>query len=151
MTVPSFIKLTNAFLIRDPARVLASYTQKWADVDLRAIGFIEQAEIFDSVAQTLGHAPPVIDSDDVLANPRSVLTKLCSACGISFDVAMLSWPKGPKACDGVWAPHWYNAAWESTGFAVPTKKQITLPAALQRIADQAQPFYDRLKAHAIKA
>jgi Sulfotransferase domain len=71
----SFIlKLTNAFLIRDPARVLASYTQKWADVDLRAIGFIEQAEIFDMVAQKLGHAPPVVDSDDILANPRAVLS-----------------------------------------------------------------------------
>jgi Sulfotransferase domain len=147
----SFIlTLTNAFLIRDPSRVLASYTQKWADVDLRAIGFIEQAEIFDSVAQKLGHAPPVVDSDDILANPRAVLTELCNACGIAFDEAMLKWPKGPKACDGVWAPHWYNAAWNSEGFATPPAKAIDLPPHLQSIADAAQPYYDRLKAHAIK-
>jgi hypothetical protein len=128
----SFIRqLTNAFLIRDPARVLASYTQKWADVDLRAIGFIEQAEIFDTVADHLGHAPPVVDSDDILANPRGV-------------------PKGPKAFDGVWAPHWYNAAWESEGFAVQAKKAVALPVELQRIADAAQPYYHRLKTHAIR-
>jgi hypothetical protein len=148
----SFIKkLTNAFLIRDPARVLASYTQKWADVDLRAIGFIEQAEIFDMVAQHLGQAPPVIDSDDVLADPRGVLTKLCLACGIDFDEAMLKWPKGPKTCDGVWAPHWYNAVWGSEGFAAPARKEISLPPQLQRIADEATPIYARLKAHAIRA
>lgn len=147
----SFIlALTNAFLIRDPARVLASYTQKWSEVDLRAIGFIEQAEIFDMVAQKLGHAPPVVDSDDVLANPRSVLSKLCAACGIAFDEAMLKWPKGPKACDGVWAAHWYNAAWESTGFSVPPAKAISLPLELQRIADAARPYYDRLHIHAMK-
>jgi hypothetical protein len=147
----SFIlALTNAFLIRDPARVLASYTQKWSEVDLRAIGFIEQAEIFDMVAQKLGHAPPVVDSDDVLANPRGVLSKLCAACGIAFDEAMLKWPKGPKACDGVWAAHWYNAAWESTGFSVPPAKAISLPLELQRIADAARPYYDRLHIHAMK-
>jgi hypothetical protein len=148
----SFIRtLTNAFLIRDPARVLASYTQKWAEVDLRAIGFIEQAEIFDMVAQQVGHAPPVIDSDDVLADPRGVLSKLCEACGIAFDEAMLKWSKGPKPCDGVWAPHWYNAAWESEEFSTPAKKTVALPPALQRIAEEAQPLYERLKAHAIRA
>ena len=148
----SFIlTLTNAFLIRDPARVLASYTQKWADVDLRAIGFIEQAEIFDMVAQKLGHAPPVVDSDDILANPRATLSKLCMACGIAFDDDMLNWPKGPKSCDGVWAPHWYNAAWASTGFSASLAKHVALPPALQIIADQAKPYYDRLKAHALRA
>ncbi len=148
----SFIlTLTNAFLIRNPARVLASYAQKWTDVDLHAIGFIEQAEIFDVVAQKLGHAPPVVDADDILANPRGVLTKLCSACGIGFDDAMLHWPNGPKTCDGVWAPHWYNAAWDSTGFSLPPKKQVELPIALQHIADQAKPYYEAIRKHKLSA
>jgi hypothetical protein len=34
----------NAFLIRDPVRVLASYTQKREDVTLADIGFVQQAE-----------------------------------------------------------------------------------------------------------
>jgi Sulfotransferase domain len=91
-----------------------------------------------------------VDSDDILSNPRAVLSKLCAACGIAFDDAMLKWPKGPKSCDGVWASHWYNAAWESTGFSTPPAKTITLPPELQRIADAARPYYDQLKAHAIK-
>ena len=148
----SFIlKLTNAFLIRDPARVLASYAQKWTDVDLRAIGFIEQAEIFDQVAQKLGHAPPVIDADDVLANPRGILLKLCAACGITFDEAMLSWPKGPKAFDGVWAKHWYNAAWHSEGFVAQPSKHVELPDHLARIAAEARPLYEKLRAHSLGA
>ena len=144
----SFIlKLTNAFLIRSPEQVLASYTQKWSDASLQAIGFVEQAEIFDEVANHLGSAPPVIESDQVLANPRETLTKLCAACAIPFDEAMLHWPKGPKPFDGVWAPHWYNAVWQSEGFAAPLAKSIALPKALQDIADQARPYYEKLKAH----
>lgn len=147
----SFIhQLTNAFLIRHPARVLASYARKWSDVDLRAIGFMQQAEIFDMVAQKLGHAPPVVDADDVLARPRQVLTRLCAACGIAFDDAMLKWPKGPKPFDGVWAPHWYNAAWESESFGAPPPSAGPLPAHLQAIADEALPYYSKLKAHALK-
>ena len=121
------LKLTNAFLIRSPEQVLASYTQKWSDASLQAIGFVEQAEIFDQVANHLGYAPPVIEADQVLANPRETLTKLCAACGITFDEAMLRWPKGPKSFDGVWAPHWYNAVWQSEGFAAPHNKPISLP------------------------
>ena len=139
--------LTNAFLIRDPARVLASYARKWSEVTLHHVGFVEQAEIFDLVADRLGHAPPVVDADDVLADPRSVLTRLCAACGIGFDEAMLAWPAGPKPFDGVWAPHWYNAAWASTGFAAAPSGPVDLPPALARIAEAAQPYYERLHRH----
>jgi hypothetical protein len=144
----SFItRLTNAFLIRRPEKVLASYVQKWSDVTLDAIGFVQQAQIFDQAADHLGHAPPVIDADSVLADPRGGLTALCAACGIAFDEAMLRWPEGPKPFDGVWAPHWYNAVWASEGFGAPSTKVVTLPPALERIADQARPIYERLHAH----
>lgn len=143
-------KITNAFLIRSPERVLTSYIKKWADVTLRDIGFVEQAEIFDAVAQKLGTAPPVIDTDDVLKDPRRVLMALCASLGIAFDEAMLKWPKGPKSFDGIWAPHWYNAVWESTGFALPVDKFVELPPHLAKIADEARSYYLRLKDHCLK-
>ena len=116
---------------------------------LRDIGFVEQADIFDAVAQRLGHAPPVVDADDVLKNPRGVLNALCKACGIAFDEDMLIWPKGAKSFDGVWAPHWYNAVWESTDFAAPVEKTIDLPSHLAKIADEARGPYLRLKTHSL--
>jgi Sulfotransferase domain len=143
--------LTNAFLIRAPERVLASYTRKWADVTLRDIGFTEQAQIFDAVAQKLGRAPPVVDAEDILGNPRGILMALCAACGIAFDKAMLEWPRGPKPFDGVWAPHWYNSVWESTGFSTPPQRTEELAPQLKKIADEAQVPYLRLKAHSLKA
>ena len=137
--------LTNAFLIRSPERVLASYSKKWPDVTLRDIGFVEQAEIFDMVSDHLGATPPVVDTEDILEDPPAMLAKLCSACGIPFDPAMLSWPAGPKTFDGVWAPHWYNAAWQSTGLSKPEPQQVTLTPQLQRIAEEARPYYERMR------
>jgi hypothetical protein len=137
----------NAFLIRDPVRVLASYTRAWRDVTLADIGYVQQSEIFDRVAEHLGHAPPVIESADVLADPRGMLTVLCAALNIPFREEMLSWPPGRRKSDGVWAPVWYAAVERSTGFAAPTpdaNAPVALPPALQRIADAARPHYERL-------
>ena len=56
-------QLTNVFLIRHPARVIASYAKKRETPTLMDIGLVQQAELFDEVADTLGHAPVVIDSE----------------------------------------------------------------------------------------
>lgn len=138
--------VTNVFLLRSPERVLASYAQKREDVSLRDIGFAEQAMLFDRVADRLGHAPPVVDSEAVRRDPRGALSALCSAIDLPFDEAMLSWPQGQHRDDGVWAPHWYGAIFNSTGFAPPDEKVITLPDHLRAIADQARPFYEKMAA-----
>ena len=58
----------------------------------------------------------MIDSADILRDPRAALEALCGALGIGFDPAMLSWPTGPRPSDGVWARYWYDSVWRSTGF-----------------------------------
>jgi len=143
--------VTNAFLIRAPEQVLASYARKWSDVSLEEIGFPQQLAIFEAVADRLGRAPPVIDSNDVLSDPRGVLTVLCAACAIPFSERMLSWPAGPRTSDGVWAPVWYDRVLKSTRFTAPDPRAPTLPAELQRIADAAHPIYDRLARYRLTA
>ena len=146
----SFMRcLTNVFLIRHPARVVASYAKKREAPTLHDIGFVQQAELFDETAQHLGHAPLVIDSADIRANPGESLTKLCAALGISFTESMLHWPAGPKSYDGAWAPHWYNAVHKSTGFEDPEGALPDLPKEFQHLSDAAMPCYQRLAAFKI--
>ncbi len=141
--------LTNVFLIRHPARVVASYAQKREAPTLADIGFVQQAELFDQIADWLGHAPLVIDSASIRANPRESLGKLCRALGIGFTENMLSWPAGPKPWDGIWAPHWYNAVHASTGFGDPEGPLPALKDDFARLVDRAMPSYEKLRSLAL--
>jgi hypothetical protein len=140
----------HAFLIRDPVRVVASFGAKWDGFGLKDIGFAEQADLFDRMADRTGTAPPVIDAADIRAAPGPSLSALCAALGISFDPAMLSWPPGRRASDGVWAAHWYGAVETSTGFAPPEGPPAVLEGPAARIAEAARPFYDHLRVHALR-
>ncbi|MDR7124472.1 HAD family hydrolase [Pseudotabrizicola sp. 4114] len=141
--------LTNVFLIRHPARVVASYAKKREGPTLADIGFVQQAELFAQAADWLGEPPLVIDSADIRANPRAALSRLCAALTIPFTDNMLHWPAGPKPFDGVWAPHWYGAVHRSTGFEDPEGSLPELPPEYQAIVDEALPFYEKLTAHKI--
>jgi Sulfotransferase domain len=138
--------LVNAFLIRAPEAVLASYARVRQDFTLEEIGLPAQVALFERAADRLGHAPPVVAGADVLNNPRRALAGLCKACGLAFDEAMLSWSPGPRASDGVWAPAWYGAVEKSSGFEPPRPEARfeDLPDALKRIAEAGRPLYDRL-------
>jgi hypothetical protein len=135
----------NAFLIRDPELVLASYTVKRGEVTLSDIGFVQQSEIFAREADRLGKAPPVVEGIDVLRDPPGVLSKLCAALDVSWTDQMLSWPAGRRETDGVWAPAWYDAVEKSTGFGPPSvEERPQLSDELRRIADEARPHYEAL-------
>ncbi len=135
---------TNVFLIRHPARVVASYAKKRQGATLDDIGFVQQAELFDEVAGWSGTPPLVIDSDDIRADPEGMLRKLCAAINVSFTRKMLHWPAGGNAADGVWAPHWYAAVHRSTGFDGAEGPLPDLGGAYNDLAAQAMPYYERL-------
>ena len=136
--------VTNVFLIRHPCRVMASFGAKYEDADLMDIGFVQQAELFDQVADRLGQAPIVVDSADIRRTPGPMLQALCASLAIPYTPAMLHWQAGPKPYDGVWAPHWYGAVHRSTGFAEPEGAMPTLSGRFAAIAEAALPAYERL-------
>ena len=133
----------NVFLIRHPARVLASYVEKRERPTAEDIGVARQLALYeDAVAH--GQSPVVIDSADIRADPGSMLRALCAALSLPFDPAMLSWPAGGNPADGVWAAHWYGAVHRSTGFAGPEGPLPALPEALRAVHDAALPAYEAL-------
>ena len=145
-----FAGFTHAFLIRDPERMIASYLRKRETARFEDFGLERQADFFGREADRLGHAPPVIDAHDVLMDPQSVLTKLCGALGIAWDMAMLSWLPGRRDTDGPWASHWYGAVEASTGFGPPEMDDRELSEDAQQLADRCRPYYERLAAHRIR-
>ena len=139
-------KVKNVFLIRHPARVLASWSNKHDTLRLTDIGFAQQLELFEQV-ERLGETPVVIDSFDIRSNPQAYLRALCDAVGLAWDPAMLAWERGAKPFDGVWADHWYDAVHRSTGFAGAESDLPALDGELAAINEEALPIYKRLAAH----
>jgi hypothetical protein len=134
----------NVHLIRHPARVIASYSEKRESPTLDDIAFRQQAELY---ARFPG---PVLDSADIRANPLEMLEKLCAEIGLDFQQSMLSWPQAAKPFDGAWAPHWYNAVHRSTGFAGAEGDLPDLKGREADLARQAMPYYEELAAIRLK-
>jgi hypothetical protein len=137
----AFAPFRHAHLIRDPRELLASYTRVRAEPTLDDLGLRQQAEIFEAFGG------PVLDSADLLADPARLLGLLCQALGVPFDEHMLCWPAGPRDSDGVWAPWWYDSVIASTGFEPPRPRTAELPARLAPLAEQCQPYFDRLHSY----
>jgi hypothetical protein len=137
-------RLTHVFLIRDPVAVVASYLDRRGTVSAEEIGVPQQARLYDFVRDDLGQDPPVIDSGDFVHDPEGHLRALCGRLGIAFDPTMLAWPPGPRDSDGVWAPHWYERVWESTGFGPPRDEMPELEGAALDVAEACRPAWRRL-------
>ncbi len=139
--------LRNAFLIRDPAEMLTSLARVVPAPRLEDTGLAQQWELFEAILRDTGTAPPVVDARDVLLDPEGVLRSLCSALGVPFTPAMLSWKPGPRPTDGVWARHWYGNVLSSTRFQPYRSQSEPLPARLEPLHASCRSYYQRLYNH----
>jgi hypothetical protein len=133
----------NVLLIRDPAEVVASYVRSRETCEPDDIGLPQQEWLVDRW-DSAGASPPVIDAGAFLRAPEAHLRWLCDWLGIPFSERMLRWPAGPRASDGVWAPHWYAAVWRSTGFEPWRPRTIELSDHDAAVAQACRPVYEAL-------
>jgi hypothetical protein len=142
--------LSNVFLIRDPAEVVASYLKSRSTVTPADIGVVQQDELFNELAERSGKIPLVIDAEDFLQAPDRYLREICARLGIAFSGRMLHWPAGPRESDGVWAPYWYDAVWKSTGFEPWRPRVVRLDAEAERVAGACRLAYEHLREHRLR-
>ncbi|MCH9693978.1 MAG: sulfotransferase [Gammaproteobacteria bacterium] len=139
----------NVFLIRDPRQMLPSLTIQLPDAGLPDTGLQRQWELYVQLVEN-GQRPAVLDSKQLLLDPAGVLQKLCTHLDLRFDPAMLSWRPGAREEDGIWAPHWYHAVHQSTGFSSYVEK-TDFPEHLLPLLQECEPWYEKLYQHALRA
>jgi hypothetical protein len=133
----------NVLLLRHPHSVLASYTKVRESVTLEDIGIPQQLELLD-------RCELVVDSADFLVDPAAYQREICQRLDVPIDEdlaeAMLSWPAGRRASDGVWASEWYSAVEASTGFGSgPTEEPPPVADHLVGMAADAMEIYEDLR------
>jgi hypothetical protein len=133
----------NVLLIRDPAEVVASYVRSRETCEPEDIGLPQQGwllELWDDHELDV----PILDAGEFLRAPEAHLRWLCDWLGIGFTERMLSWPAGPRDSDGVWAPHWYDSVWASTGFQPWRPRQTSLSDHDAAVAEACRQVYEAL-------
>lgn len=144
MFAPWLDRLEHGFLIRHPARVIASYLKVFPCMTLAETGLPWQVRLYEYL-QKQGENPPVVDAEDLNRQPENALRGLCRAFSIPWDAAMLRWPAGRHPQDGVWASYWYANTWRSTGFAPVADGQTALPNPAVPFLDEAVAMYHHLR------
>lgn len=139
----------HVFLIRDPKEMLISLDKTLPNPTLQDTAYPRQLELFEMV-ESAGLPVHVIDSRELLKDPKFVLSALCNDLDIRFEESMLSWDSGPIPEDGIWAKHWYDNVHQSTGFKPYKPKKESFPDHLKPLYNECKPIYDKLLAHAIK-
>ena len=140
----SWMKRAKHFLlIRHPAAVIQSYAKGRAQFDASDIGLVQQLKFYNAII-AFQDTVPILDSSVFLNDPEGHLRALCAALDMPFDAAMLSWPAGPRATDGAWAPYWYASVENSTGFGLPREAVTTVHHTYQPILDATLPAYHTL-------
>ena len=144
-----FNNCSNILLIREPSLVIRSHAKNVPDLKVSDIGLDVQNSLLNRIIES-GAVPVVVDSTNLLMNPKAILKELCQHLGIAFDTSMLSWEPGPKPEDGVWARHWYKNTHESSGFSNKESRRDPMPEKFLPVLEEATVLYDNLKKYACK-
>ncbi len=142
-------QVKNCFLIREPSAMLTSLIKKLPNPTLHDTALPQQLELFNYVCELTGDVPPVIDSAEVLRDPRGMLSALCERLGLPFTDAMLEWPPGIRESDGIWARHWYPEVETTTGWRPYRPKEESVPDALDGVLQQCNEIYHQIYPHRI--
>lgn len=140
----------NVFLVRDPKQMIASFAQVIPNPTMQDIAIERQAELYDIITNMKGETPVVIDSNEVLKDPKTVLSKICASIGIPFQESMLTWAPNEPVVDVPWAPYWYANVQKSSGFQKQKTSSRELPSRCEPLYERALPFYQKLVENAIR-
>lgn len=145
----------HSFLIRDPAKVVMSLYRNWPGFLPEETGFREQRALFDRLCDRDGSPPAVIDSDDLLDDPRGVVEAYCGAVGIPYIEEALSWEPGDRA-EVSWydGGSWHENLRRSAGLGRQPRPGAALadaPDWVREIHDAALPHYAHLHSFRLSA
>jgi len=151
-----FVKFKHTFLIRHPAKAIPSFYRACSNSGYRCHiealqGFSAMYELYTLVQQRCHPSPVVIDADDLLSDPETIMRKYCVATGLPFKESMLTWT--PR-CFPEWefdTPFrmWHGTVIESSGFIPGVESSSVpsvdgLPAEIQEATKEAIPHYEAM-------
>jgi hypothetical protein len=138
-------KMNNTFLIRDPAKAIASYYAMNPDVTKEEIGLAQLCGIFEKTAE-FEDTPIVVDADDLEDNPEGIIKAYCQTLDIPFIPESLTWDAGHRSEWDIWED-WHTDAAQSTGIQKNVETfDVTVENndRLRAFYEDQLPYYERM-------
>jgi hypothetical protein len=132
-------------LTRHPDGVLPSYRAHINHPSLLDLGYAHQHRILNLA----GERAVVITAESLFAQPEAALRALCNALDLSWQTDMLTWKKGGRCEDGVWAKYWYEGVHQSTGWEPRALQHGEVPESLAELRETCLEHYLALQACAM--
>jgi len=143
----------HLLLLRDPVAVLSAWGAV-ADnhgnvVTPDEVGIVPLLSIYSTIQSSNGNGErrrlAVLDADELVQNPPTVLQDLCEQLGMPYTDAMLTWRAGPHESDGPWADWWYKSVHKSSGWTVSEDMKFrALPMELYAALESSMPAHQYL-------
>lgn len=140
---------TNVFLIRDPKKVINSFSKVIPSLKRKDLGVDDQLYILKYL-ESKNLPFIVINSDDLLEQPELYLKTLCKKLNIVFSASMMQWAPGAIPQDGIWSGYWYNNVHASTGIHPKPKQEINVKNEFISLYKDLLPAYNYLNKHSIR-
>lgn len=146
---------SHSFLIRDPAKTITSMFSKWPDFHEKEVGFPEQRALFSMIADKTGDPPPVIDSDDLLEDPATIVRAWCDGVGIPFIEHALRWEPGARDEVSWWDGGSFHANLRNSDGLKPQTRSGYVdirdaPDRVQAVYEKMLPHYEHLYQYRIR-
>ena len=129
-------------MIRHPAKVINSYIKKNEIKNIKDLGFEKQYEIFSLVKNKLDTNPIVVNADDILKNPKTIITLLCDKLKIKYTNKMIDWPLGSRKSDGIWGEVWYENVKKSSTFIKYKEVNLEVPKKYKELYLECLKIYN---------
>ena len=134
----------NIILTRDPQKAIISFSKVIPNPTIDDLGYKLQYDLANFFTSKKINFK-VISSENLLKNPKEVLSDVCKFSKMKFNPQMLSWRKGGIVEDGVWAKYWYKNVHNSDGFSPWVNKPSEEINANQfELLEEAKHYYQHL-------
>ncbi|XP_077992855.1 uncharacterized protein LOC144446884 [Glandiceps talaboti] len=143
-TYPSFYKLNTSSKEKGLLQTDA------IELTLTYGSFQPMYDLYNYLTKEKGQQPVVIDSNDLIQNPRDLLQRYCKIMGIPFYESMLNWQPGNighwhELLSGPYFSFVYKSAIESSGFFPPKPKTVTVPPSGEENDDMPQAIKEAIE------
>lgn len=155
----------HTFLLRDPKKSVYSLYKMslnkeltgWDHFDANEVGFKELYQLFELVTKELKQEAIVMDADDMLKHPETMLRLYCDKVGIEFEDSMLNWEESPQEMELFkdWMP-WFEGVLTSKTFQPSATKPKSpnvlpeLPRHVMKAIEDNKVYYNKMYAYRLR-